>query len=344
MSCQPALPNHLRQLLQRLGTKLAGDETLQPELALVVDQLNALEPAAISRIEIEIRTEAGLWSSDYRRSSGLSGWWRGLFRSRTPRQLENGWEYLFLFHGDGYRREAALDRIRGAIPSAFLFVAIAWRLNDWAPQVRDAARACALCAFAATDAGIVVDAALFLLDHARSWQRWHNEKQVLLAAFQRPDVAELLAARLKIETAGALSATLRFALRQNILDRYLPDLAANATSSAIRAMALRALIDGRAKWVGGWQKEWIEKPMGRYRMVPRLADRVLDCAVPPLRDLLRQAANDRSPIVRKLAAIALLEHGSQLDGMDEMIDRLSRDSSASVRSRIEFLQRSKASA
>jgi len=50
--------------------------------------------------------------------------------------------WLFLFHPSGYVREAALCYVDAPPESSFFFTALAWRLNDWAAPVRQAAEHC----------------------------------------------------------------------------------------------------------------------------------------------------------------------------------------------------------
>lgn len=99
-------------------------------------------PSSIAKAESQIADLAGL------------NWWRPemtplqrlLKRPLSERELllkTPGLEYLYIFHREGRIREQALDRIHGPIPNEFLVAAIAWRLNDWVPNVRAAARRCA---------------------------------------------------------------------------------------------------------------------------------------------------------------------------------------------------------
>ena len=48
--------------------------------------------------------------------------------------------WLDLISWDGYKREKTLRTITGAAPNSFFFALAIRRLNDWVPQVREAAR------------------------------------------------------------------------------------------------------------------------------------------------------------------------------------------------------------
>jgi hypothetical protein len=137
-------------LIVQLGETLKQRKPLQPELGAVLFGFGQLPPDAVVSADSEVsararlhwqpRAEGSLLHRLFPKSSELE------VLQRTP-----DLEYLFLFHGDGHLREAALKKMEGGAPNAFCFAAIAWRLNDWVPQVREAARNCALRVFPVTD-------------------------------------------------------------------------------------------------------------------------------------------------------------------------------------------------
>ena len=116
----PVLGLQLREALSRVGSKLALQQSVEGELGRVLEGLNLLPALAVVRAEREITCAAKL---DYHWRQPR----RGMFRPRPAitdlDQLKTvpGIEYLFIFHRDGYIREAALHRL----PSPFLFAAIA---------------------------------------------------------------------------------------------------------------------------------------------------------------------------------------------------------------------------
>src|SRR5262245_20229256 len=98
--------------------------------------------------------------------------------------------WLFLFHPSGYLRLAALHRINTAPASPFFLAALAWRLNDWVPQVREAARLCAERELPLVDAQVAATAARYLLGRRIAWSRWTHEQITLDRVFARKDVLE----------------------------------------------------------------------------------------------------------------------------------------------------------
>jgi hypothetical protein len=246
----PVLGLQLREALSRVGSKLALQQSVEGELGFVLDGLNLLPARAIVRAEREITSTAKL---DYHWRQPR----RGMFRPRPALthldQLESvpGIEYLFIFHRDGYIREAALHRIGSALPSPFLFAAIAWRLNDWAAPVRSAAVECAKRAFPETEAAIIAQAAMTLLSRESAWGRWTTERGLLMETFCRPDVAAVLAGILDKTQTGAVAPVLQRALQESGIDPFLEGLAEKAAQPAVRAIALQALIDGYGNGLAG---------------------------------------------------------------------------------------------
>jgi hypothetical protein len=216
---------------------------------------------------------------------------------------------------------------------------VAYRLNDWVPEVRQAARACIDRTFMATDPAVVAEAALFLLGRRAQWRRWQSdEAEALDAAIARAEVTECLAARMMRATTGPMASLLRQALRRPEMDRHLPTLAAGAVQPALRAAALRTLIDGEASWPDGFERRWIDKSLGRWAPATRLGRRELP-RFASIEALVGQGARDRSPAVRRVAADALVRHHARLANADALIALLAGDLSRAVRERIDFLRR-----
>src|SRR5262245_27125913 len=70
--------------------------------------------------------------------------------------------------------------------------AIAWRMNDWVSQVRDAAAACAARSFAITRPELLLETAWALFDRQNSWSRWGTDRDIVQEMISRPDVVRLL--------------------------------------------------------------------------------------------------------------------------------------------------------
>jgi HEAT repeat protein len=62
-----------------------------------------------------------------------------------------------------------------------------------------------------------------------------------------------------------------------------------------------------------------------------------------LEALIAQGARDRSAVVRRVAAGGLIQHRSSVSNLDEVVQLLAGDKSASVRERAEFVLREQSS-
>lgn len=325
------LPAALRERLVGLGERLDARWPVNAELD--IPDLHALPPEHIVRLELEIVSAARLFHSSRMVRSGLFD------SKRTPlQQLETvpGLEYLFIFHADGHFREAALRKIAGPLPSAFAFAAIAWRLNDWVPEVRAAAVECAARTFPVTAAGIVAAAAMALLRRENSWGRWTTERTLLAKAIERPEVAAALAEAIIARRTGPGATVLRQALKGATFDRHLPRIARSAAQPSIRAIAAQALIDGITTWPDGWEWRWIDKSMGNRRREPRLGRRNFQPTV-PRQELIEACARDRAATVRKIALASLIRYDLVSPEARRIATALVDDPSRAVRERAAFI-------
>jgi hypothetical protein len=330
-----ALPESFRGILRRVGQTLEEQRPLGHECDGVLDCLNALAPSTINMAEREIADLANLkrWR---REIPFLKRAFSRRISDIDQLNQRSDLKYLFLFHRDGMVREQALRRIRDPLPSAFLFAAIAWRLNDWVPEVRQAAADCGARCFVRTPADCIAQAALTLLARESSWGRWSGERDILALAFARPDVGDALACQLQSLATGPLSRIMNYALKYDSLDRHLDVLARKAAQPAIRATAAQTLIDGYAQWQSGWAWTWIDKPMGLRRREPVFATRPLTGSSPRMQWIETSVA-DRSAMVRKMALQALIRH--KVDPLDarRIAEPYLKDASAPVRERAEFI-------
>ena len=329
------LPAELEQVLARIGQRLDKGGSVAAELPSAVDGISRLPATAISQAAPAIANAARLYR--WRPEPSL---FEALYRRRLTdkEQLLHlpDLKYLFLFHHDGRIREASLQRITGGLPSAFLLAAVAWRLNDWVGSVRAAAFACAKRCFPLTLADVVANAATALLLRQDSWGRWHGERQVLDAAFERSDVAARLADLLVEARTGPASRILRMALKRVGLDPHLERLAAEATQPSVRATAVQTLADGRASWPSGTEWKWTDKSMGQGIHVARLEFREIQCPC-NASTVICVAALDKSAIVRRAALDAIIRHGLGSNEAQELAIRLKGDASPSVRERAAFI-------
>jgi len=279
---------------------------------------------------------------DWPKEKGPSVW--PLFRSKsskpTPAALLSerpGLAWLLMFHRDGYIREAALRAIREPPASPFFVAAIAWRLNDWVEQVRDAASLCAGRVFPAVDADTGAGAAFYLLDRRLTWGRWDKEQALLDLLLGRPDILARVALQIRGESTGGLAGRLRHLLRYPAIDAYLPGLLAEAVEPAVRAVALKCLIERRVSWPTGFAWRWIDKVYGVRKRVLVLDHRGI--MAPFKADVVARGLSDRAAIVRRVAADAVIADPSSFPDIQEIIARMASDKSAAIRARAEFMVR-----
>lgn len=243
---------------------------------------------------------------------------------------------------DGYVRERALRVLPSHAPNAFLFALAARRLNDWVPQVRQAARERMLAFAKDTDPEHVVEALCAMLPTWAAWGRAEQEeKRVMAQLVSLPEVAAALKRRAIAAAAGPMPAILSQAGRTAVLDEALQQIAREAVQPAVRATAYRALLEGKATWLEGRQWQWTDVRYCQGRFEPVLGERLLETTM-PLAQTLEHAATDRSPIVRRVAAEAFIKEMANL-GADialPMARRLAADVAKPVAERGAFaLQR-----
>ncbi|NNE21718.1 MAG: hypothetical protein HKN11_03835 [Rhizobiales bacterium] len=328
----PVFPSDIDRRIRELSRwdPGAGDDIDIPDL---VEKMSQLRPAKVLQVGEEISRLGGVFDFGHYHGGTVDA-----FRTH-PKQvvLQNTecLEFLFLFHSNGYLREAALKKLNRPLPGPLFVAAVAYRLNDWVEEVRVAAKGCLARVLPRTDSQAIAEAGIYLIHQMWLWRRAGDHVTALVNELSKPEIMAALAQILSRETTGPLARTLRNALRFETMDRHLEMLAQEALSPAVRAVAIEALIDGRARWLDGHQQEWIDKSMSLYRRVPRYSYRPLtiDTETEPQ---IRRAAVDRVSIVRKLAAQKLIEHRHKLPPMDDVAHNLEDDRSPAVRERANF--------
>ena len=340
------LPEPVQRAVYELGCASRRDRVEPAQIDTYRQGLANLTPAAVPRGGYEIRrlykpdepwvrpvdeipNQAPPW---YRIGPGGGGSGE---RHRLTRYPDLGW--LFLFHGDGYLRQAAMEALPGPPRSAFELAAICYRLNDWVENVRLAAEAYAARAFPETDPNVIAGAALFLLEMEPHLQRWSaTGRAAVRHLLTRRDTAACLADTLQTALTGRQGYLLQQLLRDPSLDPYLHRLAHDAAHPGVRRVAMTCLLTGQARWLTGFRYEWIDKSMARRKRVPVHETRSLTVAG-DLRALLSAAVADRSPKVRAVAADSLIAHRKEATSdMDRLAARLAEDTSPSVRSRAAY--------
>jgi hypothetical protein len=333
------LPDELRDAIADFGEALERGRGDPASLDRVRAGLAALPPAEVTRAGREIANLVRLYHHPQPKGFRFP-FSRHESEVDALRRLP-GLEDLFVFHHDGHLREAALDRIHDGLPSALAFTAVASRLNDWVPEVRAAARRCAERVFPKTGADVVTAAAVVLLDRRNTWRRWTHERGPLDEALARADVVERLAMLIHDQTRGRMCGLLRLALRDGGMERYLLELSRSAAQPPVRALALRCLVEGRARWVVGVRKEWIDRGYGTWKPVPLFEERPIARPV-SVESLIAAGLSDRSAMVRKTAAEGVVVHRATLAAVEELLPRLLADRNAAVRECGEFIVRERA--
>jgi hypothetical protein len=154
----------------------------------------------------------------------------------------------------------------------------------------------------------------------------------------RPDVAREMAGLFQTQILGSLATSLRYSLRGDSLDVYLGQLARNAVQPAVRALATKCLIEGVATWHEGWKWQWVDKPLGRQRVVPIAHHRPLALEM-DLRSAIQSGLTDRSNVVRRAALQGLIGRIADVENPSHLAASFLDDKSPSIRERALFVMR-----
>lgn len=245
--------------------------------------------------------------------------------------------WLDLISWDGYRREKTLRAISGAAPNAFFLSLAIRRLNDWVPQVREAARDKLPLIAKETAPEHVVNSLCFTLAHWHSWGRIEEvDKKVLLEIISRREVAEVFRAKLISSSSGPMPSLFSQLGRTSILDEFLDEIAELSIQPVVRAKAYRSQLEGRMAWVDGRKWVWtdIRYCEGKYQAI--VSERKLSVSTSPLA-LIKKSAKDRSPIVRRVAAEFLIRNLDELGTQAKSFaEYFASDKSGSVSERGRF--------
>lgn len=233
--------------------------------------------------------------------------------------------------GDGYQREKALRALKEGASNAFLCALVLRRLNDWVPQVRAAAREHIPAMAAHTQPEYLVEALWVLLLNFHTWRRLQTEDlDVLMNLLSIADVQLRLVSKLIQATTGPAAGILGQVGRTPAFDQFLPTICEQAIQPAVRAKAYRSQLEEQMVWFEGRKWVWTDRRWCQGRYVPVLGERNIHVHRPFL-ELLAKAAQDNSPIVRRVAGDVLL---AKLDsiGLDAfpIAKRLSDDAYPSV--------------
>jgi hypothetical protein len=323
------------QHLTKLGSSLANGNEFNALVPLIITELNTLPPKNLPKLDWKIAEYAQLYPW---RETGYRWFQHFKATTRDVNQLQKyeGLEYLFIFHRDGFVREAALKKINGPIPSPFIFSAITLRLNDWVPEVRNAAAYCVVRTFPKTNPDFIAKAAIYLLVRSNNWKRWSDEKEHFFNELFRSDVAESLVELFCSETTGPMASALRFAMRKDLMDKHLSRILDQAIQPQIRAIAGKAMIEGQASWPIGFEWRWINKPMGLKNKVTVFETRSLSETF-DVESAIEACSKDKSALVRKVALAGIIHHKLRNNFAMEIAKKLQNDRSNAVREHAEYI-------
>lgn len=270
---------------------------------------------------------------------------RMLRRKKNVKSVQQipGLAEVFLFHQDGYVREAALQQLDTPLTAPASIYALLWRTNDWVPEVREAAHEALARVLPQTSAEVIVPALKAALPRIASWGRWSQAgPERITALAQRDDVASALVDDVIQSESAALTVVFRELCKTPKVDPQFERIFRTAHQPHIRAMALQTLLSGKARWpLLQRRKVWIDKPLGRSRMELQFQSRDITVDADVL-GLLQRAVTDRASIVRKHALdgmIALRHDREMAHTLDALVAGLEDDPNSGVRSRVTFFQR-----
>jgi len=312
----------VRQFAQSIncGRKVVAD------MSLLVDATSRLSLSNLDVWERLIRWEI------YNALEAFTPTKRKLWAQPTPFLT-----WIDLCSGDGFKREKTLRSLSGAAPNSFFFALAVRRLNDWVPQVREAAREQLPIIVKQSDPEHVVDVLCVTLPHWNSWGRMEeSDKQVLMDITSIEEVAKSLKERIISTSSGPMTSILAQAGRTETLDRYLGEIAKEAIQPSVRAKAYRCQFEGKMVWFEGRKWEWTDKRYGEGRLKPILSERTVSVASPFL-ETLKLAAIDQSPMVRRVAGEMLIRDLKTIGAESiKLAELFASDSSPSVAERGKF--------
>ncbi len=303
-----------------------------------------VSPARLS----EIAGEVGFARAEHAIREAYSMWsWGGMvdvLQRATMTQMEKEPELatVFLFHGSGYLREAALDLLDGPLDQPILCYGVAQRLNDWVPAVRVAAKAAMARCYPETATGTLAPAVWALMLNAAGWQRWGDGyTQFMGQVLSRQGLVAVLIEDCLRAFPG--SGRIFRALGQSPhVDLMLDQVARAAREPYLRAMAVECIAEGQVWWpTGGKVKRWLDRSMGHYRLDPELDHRPLTVSV-DLATFLKKALADPAAVVRRRAMDALIQHRDRTDLsslVGEVLSRTTTDPDTGVTRRLDYLRK-----
>lgn len=338
------LPEEVQRIVRSLGIALQKKSIPSKPVSDYRKLLCSLPAASMPRAADELRDVAQLhvgWRGDTSLGASLDpvsavqqeGW-------ETALDAEPDLAWLLTFHGNGYARQAALDALSSPPLCPFEFVAVVYRLNDWVPQVRDAAKRYAENQLSEANPETIAESAFFLIPQMTLFRRWDEQAaSVVRESIYQQHVLCELKSKLLAQRGGKVGAVLRLLLKHPDLDSSLEKLAFTAHLPVVRAIALETLLMGRAQWLVGYRREWLNKALGISRRAPSFKSRAVHVEFELGRALSAGCADKSSTVRRVLADFLVSRRGRFTPDMARACVELKNDQNAAVRSRIDFLDR-----
>jgi hypothetical protein len=245
--------------------------------------------------------------------------------------------WLDLTSWDGYKREKTLRTLSGAAPNTFFLSLAIRRLNDWVPQVREAARDKLLDLAKASNPEYVVEALCIALSNWNSWGRIEAaDKDVLLQIISEDKIADALGNKIISSTSGPMTSLFSQLGRTSILDDKVEEIAKFAMQPSLRAKAYRSLFDRKITWIEGRKWVWTDIRYCEGRLRPVVSEREISVKA-TLLDLVKISAGDRSSVVRRVSAEILIREIESLGSISRnLAEQFSADKSEAVAERGRF--------
>lgn len=318
----PALAAAIRSLLSA--------EVTASEAAVLMSRV-ATETKSIplKRMHVWERTiRAEVWAAE--RNTAETSW----KLSVRPRRFTS---WLDLCSHDGRKREAALRVTSRGAPSAFLLALAIRRLNDWVPQVRDAARETLPELASHSEPQDVANVLWSLFAHWSTWGRMEfADRDAVVAIASSESVSIALRSKIMDTTAGPAALVLSQCARSPTFDSWIQEFAQDAVQPAVRARACRWLFLGQTTWVVGHKWRWIDLAYCKGKLESILESRDISTKRPFMMTL-GAAMADRSPMVRRVAAEFLIRELPSLgENALPLAQRAASDTSPSVAERGKF--------
>lgn len=246
--------------------------------------------------------------------------------------------WLDLISWDGYKREHALKNLNTPAPNAFFYTLLLRRLNDWVPQVREAAKIALLTISKTSDPTHVAEALSTTLPYWHSWKRIEQDHQsILFEIISQENIAKELINKLKYSPAGPMTSLFGQLGKTTILDKKLESLAKFAIQPSVRAKAYQSLFERKITWLKGREWQWTNHHYCEGRYIPVFSERKIQTNIPQL-EILEDSSNDTSSFVRRISAELLIIHFEEFkETAHPLAIKFSSDTSLPVSERGNFI-------